>query len=125
MKMKEIVPKMLIIMMVFGVFYYGCSTTQPTNKSMLELEEELDYDMRIRAIELAKARHRNSDFERINRIDTRSQTNGDIRFLTNTYKVFVRGNILGIIGNEVEVIVTGEINIRSNNVRILDAKIIN
>jgi len=122
MKMKEIGLKMLVIVMVFGVFFYGCTTTK---KSMLELEEELDYDMRIRAIELAKARHRNSDFERINRIDTRSQTNGDIRLLTNTYKVFVRGNILGIIGNEVEVIVTGEINIRSNNVRILDAKIIN
>jgi len=123
--MKEIGLKMLVIVMVFGVFFCGCSTTQSTKKSMLELEEELDYDMRIRAIELAQARHRNSDFERINRIDSRSQTNGDIRHLVNTYKVYVRGNILGIIGNEVEVIVTGEINTLSNNVRILDAKIIN
>jgi len=113
----------LVLVLVFGMVVVGCSSTKNEKKSMLVLEEELEYDMRIRAIELAQARYRNSDLEKINRIDSFSQTEGDIRYVTNTYKVLMRGNILGIISNEVEVVVIGEINIRKYNVKILEARI--
>jgi len=109
-----------ILVLVFGVIN-SCSTTTPTTK-LLRLEEELDNQMRMRAIELAQARYKNTDFDKINRIDSTSKTNADIRLITNTYKVFVRGNILGIMSYEVDVIVAGEINIRTNNVRVLEAK---
>jgi hypothetical protein len=112
-----------VLVLVFGMAVVGCSSTKNQKKSMLVLEEELEYDMRIRAIELAQARYRNSDLEKINRIDSISQTDGDIRYLTNTYKVTMRGNILGIISNEVEVVVYGEINIRKYNIKVLEARI--
>jgi hypothetical protein len=123
MENKRILLGISVLVLVFGMAVVGCSSTKNEIKSMLILEEELEYDMRIRAIELAQARYRNSDLEKINRIDSISQTDGDIRYLTNTYKVTMRGNILGIISNEVEVVVIGEINNRKHNVKVLEARI--
>jgi hypothetical protein len=88
-----------------------------------ELEKELDSSMQKRAIELARARHRNTDFEEISLIDSDFEMNSEFITVINTYKVLMRGNILGIIGHYIDVTVTGRINLRNDTVQVLEASI--
>jgi len=88
-----------------------------------ELAGDLDLLMQSRAIELSKARQRNTDFEKISLINSDINMNGDFIYVVNTYKVLMRGNILGIIGHYVDVTVKGQINLRNNTIQVLEAKI--
>jgi len=88
-----------------------------------ELADALDSQMQKRAIELSKARQRNSDFEDISLTHRNIKMNGDIIDIVSTYEVLMRGNILGVIGHRVNVTVTGQININNNTVQVIDANI--
>jgi hypothetical protein len=88
-----------------------------------ELSNDLESAMQRRAIELAKARVRNSDFESISLISSDDDSYGGFIYLTNTYKIMMRGNILGIIGTPVDVSVKGQINMRNNTMQVLEANI--
>jgi hypothetical protein len=85
--------------------------------------DNLSRSMQMRAIELARARHYNSNFEGISLVNSYSEMNGNFFYMVNTYKVVMRGAILGIITNTVEVTVTGRIDVRNNTIQVLEANI--
>jgi len=88
-----------------------------------KLADDLDLLMQKRAIELAKARQKNTDFEKISLINSNMNMNGDFINIVNTYEVIMRGNLLGIIGHIVNVKVTGQINLRNDTIQVLEANI--
>jgi len=90
-----------------------------------ELFIKLDSLMQERAVELAKARVKNADVEKISYLESLSMyiKDGYIVIPKNVYRVSMRGNILGLIGHNVDVIITGEINFRNNNINILEANV--
>jgi hypothetical protein len=87
------------------------------------LSNDLERSMQRRAIEMAQARHRNSNLEDISLINSDDGKYGGYIYIANTYKILMRGNILGIIGNYVDVTVRGQINMRNNTMQILEATI--
>jgi len=95
--------------------------------SSLNIElQNLDLLMQKRAIELSKARYKNTDIEKISLIDSALYKREEVNALImkNIYRVSLRGNILGLIGYNVEVEVTGQINpSRNSTVQVLEAKI--
>ena len=127
------------IRMVFPVgdkigFIYGDSINQrrqigsvtwisPMGEEFYESLDDLSLSMQQRAVELAKARHRNTDFEEISLIDSDIDMDGEFINVINTYRVLMRGNILGIIGRYVDVTVTGRINSRNDTIQVLGANI--
>jgi hypothetical protein len=83
----------------------------------------LDLSMQARAIELSKARHYNSTFEEISLTDRDIEVVGTYIYMVNTYRVIMRGNILGIVRNIVDVTVRGQINVLNNSTQVLEANI--
>jgi hypothetical protein len=105
---------------VIVLFLISCASSGKS-QNMDKLENELDRNMRERAIELSKARHRNSDLKDILLISNEISKDGGFINITKTYEVSMIGNILGIIGNTDRVTVTGQIDTRNNTTRILEA----
>jgi len=101
------------------------SWVSPVDFELIQgLAQKLDTLMQKRAAELSKARYKNADIEKITCIDTRGYiNNGTIIRAVNTYRVSMRGNIIGLIGRDVDVIVTGDINYRNKNIQVLEANI--
>jgi hypothetical protein len=121
-KMKsKILGLMVIFSMVLSVL--ACATTNNGDKKE-KLMNELESEMQSRAIEMAKARHRNSDLETISVTDRETSNSEEFIYVSIKYKVLMRGNILGIIGNNVDVIVRGQINMRNKTIKVLDTKIL-
>jgi hypothetical protein len=88
-----------------------------------ELINDLDLSMQMRAIELSRARHNNSNFEEISLTDSDIEVAGPYIYMVNTYRVIMRGAILGIVRNIVDVTVRGQIDGRNNSMQILRADI--
>jgi len=80
----------------------------------------LESAMEQRALELVKARRRNNRLDEVKIASYYQETRGDSLILTYTYKILTSGLIIGIYD---DVTVIGEINMRNNTTRVLEANI--
>jgi len=87
------------------------------------LIENLKSEMRDGAITMAKTRYPNRDLDNISVIGSDYEKRDDSIYQTFTYRVVMRGTVLGITTANVDVIVKGQINMRNNTKQILEARI--
>jgi hypothetical protein len=93
------------------------------HKVMEELYDTLEPAMKERAIEIARARYPNRELEKVTTIDLEDIKVGEFLYEYYTYRISMRGTILGLTTATVDVIVTGQINMRNNTMQVLKAEI--